>query len=156
MYFLIRHVRLAGDSAKCFLSTSSSIIHIACCLVAGANAAFCRNVTWFAASALVAFFPIAHLGGCLTERPFIVSFIPSPDEKRVLLLCALVVQYGSCGPLHYQFPKGYRPLMETYGGSLNRHPKRFLSRSCFRTSSMYILRCTSFHFKGLRRIGTGN
>ena len=91
MNFLLRHVKLAGDSAKDFLSISSSIIHIPRCLVSGANAAFCRDVTWFAASALVAFFPIAHLGGCRKERPFIVSFQASPDEKRVLLLCALVV-----------------------------------------------------------------
>ena len=91
MNLLIQHVKLAGDSAKDFLSTSSSIIHMALCLVPGANAAFCRHVTWFAASALVAFFPIAHLGGCRKERPFIGSLLTSPDEKRVLLLCALVV-----------------------------------------------------------------
>ena len=91
MNFLIRHVKLAGDSTKDFLSTSSSILHIARCLVSGADAAFCRDVTRFAASALVAFFPIAHLGGCRKERPFIVSFLMSPDEKRALLLCALVV-----------------------------------------------------------------
>ena len=47
MNFLIRHVKLAGDSAKDFLSTSSSIIQIARCLVAGANAAFCRDVIRF-------------------------------------------------------------------------------------------------------------
>ena len=91
MNFLIRHVKLAGDSAKDFLSTSSSIIHIARYLVSGANAAFCRDVTRFVASALVAFFPIAHLGGCRKERPFIVSFLTSTDEKRALLLWALVV-----------------------------------------------------------------
>ena len=91
MNFLIRHVKLAGDSAKYFLSTSSSIIHIARCLVSGANAAFCRDVTRFVASAQVAFFPIAHLGGCRKERPYIVSFLTSTDEKRALLLCALVV-----------------------------------------------------------------
>ena len=62
MNILIPHVKLAGDSAIDFLSTSSSIMHIAHCLVSGANAASCRDVTWFAASALVAFFPIAHLG----------------------------------------------------------------------------------------------
>ena len=67
MNFLIRHIKLAGDSDKDFLSPSSSIIHIARCLVSGANAAVCRNVTRFAASALVAFFPIAHLGGCRKE-----------------------------------------------------------------------------------------
>ena len=91
MNFLIRNVKLAGNSAKDFLSTSSSIIHIARCLVSGANAAFCRNVTRFAASALVAFLPIADLGGCRKERPFIVSFLTSPDEKRALKICALVV-----------------------------------------------------------------
>ena len=91
MNFLIRHVKLAGDSAKDFLSTSSSIIHIARCLVSRANGAFCRDFTRFAAFALVSFFPIAHLGGCRKERPFIVSFLTSPDEKRALLLCALVV-----------------------------------------------------------------
>ena len=85
MYFLTRHVKLAGDSAKDFHSTSSSIIHIARCLVSGDNAGFCRDGTRFAASALVAFFPIAHLGGCTKERPFIVSFLTSPDEKRALL-----------------------------------------------------------------------
>ena len=56
MKFLIRHVEFAGDPAKDSLSTLSSIIHIARCLVSGANAAFCRNVTRFTASALVAFF----------------------------------------------------------------------------------------------------
>ena len=61
MNFLNWHVKLAEDSAKDFLSTSSNIIHIARCLVSGANAAFCRSVTRFAASALVAFFLIAHL-----------------------------------------------------------------------------------------------
>ena len=91
MNFLIRHVKLSKDSAKDFLSTSSSIIHIARCLVIGANAAFCRDVTRFNASALVAFFPIAHLRGCRKERPFIVSFLTPHDEKRALLLCALVV-----------------------------------------------------------------
>ena len=91
MNFLIRHVKLARDSAKDFLSTSSSIIHIARCLVSGANAAFCRDVTRFAESALVAFFPIAQLGGCRKERPFIVSFLTLPDKKTALLLCALVV-----------------------------------------------------------------
>ena len=91
MNFLIRYVTLPGDSAKDFLSTSSSIIHIARCLVYGANAAFCRDVTRFAASVLVVFFPIAHLGGCRKERPFIVSFLTSPDEKRALLICAHVV-----------------------------------------------------------------
>ena len=91
MDFLIRHVKLAGDSAKDFLSTSSSIIHIARCLVSGANAAFYRDVTRLAASALVALFPIAHLGGCRKERPFIVYFLTLPDGKRPLLLCALVV-----------------------------------------------------------------
>ena len=60
MIFLIWHVKLAEDSAKDFLSTSSSIIHTARCSVSGANAAFCRNVTRFTASALAAFFPIAH------------------------------------------------------------------------------------------------
>ena len=91
MNFLIRHVKLARDSAKDFLSTSSSILHIARCLVSGANAAFCRDVTRFAVSALVAFFLIAHLGGCRKERPFIVFFLPSPNEITALLLCALVV-----------------------------------------------------------------
>ena len=67
MNFLIRHVKLAGDSAKDFLSTSSSIKHIARYLASGANAAFCRDVTRFVASALVAFFPIAHFGGCRKE-----------------------------------------------------------------------------------------
>ena len=61
MNFLIRHVKLAGDPAKDSLSTSSSIIHIARCLVSGANSAFCKDVTRFTASVLVAFFPIAHL-----------------------------------------------------------------------------------------------
>ena len=89
--FLISHVKLAGDLAKDFLSTSSSIIHIARCLVSGAKTAFCRDVTRFAAPLLVAFFPIAHLGGCRKERQLIVSFLNSPDEKRALLLCALVV-----------------------------------------------------------------
>ena len=70
MNFLIRHVKLAGDWAKDFLSTSSNIIHIARCLESAANAVFCRDVTRFAASALVALFPIAHLGGCRKERPF--------------------------------------------------------------------------------------
>ena len=84
MNILIRHVKLAGDSAKYFLSTSTSIIHIAHCLVSGANATFCRDDNRFAASALVAFFPIAHLGGCKRERPFIVSFLSPHDEKRVL------------------------------------------------------------------------
>ena len=64
MNFLIRHVKVAGDSAKDFLSTSSSIIHIACCLVSADNAAICRDVTRFIPSALVDLFPIAHLGGC--------------------------------------------------------------------------------------------
>ena len=91
MNFLIPQVKLAGDSAKDFLSTSSSIIHIARCFVSGDNAGFCRDVTRFAASALVAFLPIAHLGGCTKDRAFIVSFLTSPDEKRALLLCALVV-----------------------------------------------------------------
>ena len=85
MNFLIRHVKLAGDSAKDFHSTSSSIIHIARCLVSVANAGFCRDVTRFAACALVAFFPIAHFGGCTKERPFIVSFLTSLDEERALL-----------------------------------------------------------------------
>ena len=61
MNFLIRHVKLAGDPAKDSLSTLSSVIHIACCLVSGANAASCKDVTRFTASALVAFFPIAHV-----------------------------------------------------------------------------------------------
>ena len=91
MNFLIRHVKVAGDSAKDFLSTSSSIIHIARCLVSGANAAFCRDVTRFVAFALVTFFPIAHFGGCRKERPFLVSFLTSTDEKTALILCALVV-----------------------------------------------------------------
>ena len=64
MNFLIRHFKLAGDLAKDFLSTSSSIIRLARCLVSGANAAFCRDVTRFAASALIAFFPMAQLRGC--------------------------------------------------------------------------------------------
>ena len=85
MNFLISHVKLAGNSAKDFLSTSSSIIHIAHCSVSGANAAICWVVNRFAASALAAFFPIAHLGGCKKEIPFIVSFLTSPDEKRALL-----------------------------------------------------------------------
>ena len=75
MNFLIRHVKLARDSAKDSLSTSSSIIHKARCIVSGANDAFCRDVTRFVAYALVAFFPIAHLGGCRKEKPFIVSFL---------------------------------------------------------------------------------
>ena len=91
MEFLIRHVKLAGDSAKDFLSTSSSIIHIARCLVSGANTAFYRDVTQLPASALVAFFTKAHLGGCWRDGPFIISFLMSPDDKRALLLCALVV-----------------------------------------------------------------
>ena len=91
MNFLIRHVKLAGDSAKDFPFTLSSIMHIAGCIVFGANDAFCRDVTWFVASALVSFFPIAHLGDCRKGRPFIVSFLMSPDEKRALLLCAIVV-----------------------------------------------------------------
>ena len=91
MNFLIRHINLVGDSAKDFLSTSGSIIHTACFLVSADNATFCRDVTRFAASALVAFSPIAHLGGCRKERPFIVSFLTSPDEKRALLPCALVM-----------------------------------------------------------------
>ena len=81
MNFLIWHVKLAGDSAKDFLSTSSSIIHIAWCLVSAANAPFCRDVTRFAAFALIAFFPIAHLGGCRKERPFLISFLTPHDEK---------------------------------------------------------------------------
>ena len=60
MNCLIRQVKLAGDSAEDFLSTSSSIIHNARCLVSGANAGFRRDVTRFPAFALVAFFPIAH------------------------------------------------------------------------------------------------
>ena len=60
MNFLIRHVKLPGDSAKDFLSTSSNIIHLARYLVSGANDAFCRDVTRFVAYSLVAFFPIAH------------------------------------------------------------------------------------------------
>ena len=91
MNFLIRHVKVAGDLAKEFFSTSSSVIHITCCLVSGTNAALCRDVARFVAFSLVAFFLIAHLGGCRKERPFIVSFLTSPDEKRALLLCALVV-----------------------------------------------------------------
>ena len=91
MNFLIRHVELARDSAKDFLSTSSRILHKARCLVSGANAAFCRDVTRFVASALVAFFPIAHLRGCWKERPFIVSFLTSHVDITALLLCALVV-----------------------------------------------------------------
>ena len=91
MNFLIRHVKLAKDSAKDFLSKSISIIHIVRSLVSGANAAFCRDFTQLAASALVALFPIAHLGGCRKESSFIVSFLTSPDEKRALLYCALVV-----------------------------------------------------------------
>ena len=91
MNFLIRHVKLAGDLAKAFLSTSSSIIHIVRCLVSAANAAFCRDVTRFAASALVAFFPIAHLEGCRKERPVLICFLTQRDEKRVLQLCALVM-----------------------------------------------------------------
>ena len=91
MNILIRHVKLAGSSAKDFLSTSSTIIHIARCLVSGANAASWRDVTRFAASALVALFPIVHLGGRRKERQLIVSFLMSPNEKRALLLCALVV-----------------------------------------------------------------
>ena len=118
MNFLIRHVKLARDSAKDFLSTSSSILHIARCLVSGANAAFCRDVTRFAESALVTFFRKAHLGGSRKEKPFIVSFLTSPDEKTALLLCTLVAYYGSCGPLHYPLSKGYRPLIETRGSSL--------------------------------------
>ena len=126
MNFLIRHVKLAGVSSKDFLSTSSSIIHIARCLVAWANAAFCRDATPFAASALVAFFPIAHLGGCKKERLFIVSFLTPHDEKRVLQLCALVVQYGLCGLLHYPFSKCYCPLMETRSDSLEAASKTIL------------------------------
>ena len=91
MNFPIRHVELAGDSAKDFLSTSNSIIHIARCLVFGANVAFCRDVTWFTASALVTFFLIAHLGGCRKNRPFVISFLTPHDEKRVLQICELVV-----------------------------------------------------------------
>ena len=91
MKFLIPHVKLVADLAKDFLSTSSSIIHIVRCLVSGANAAFCREVTRFAASAVVAFFPIAHLGYCRKERPFLISFLTPQDGKRVLQLCALVV-----------------------------------------------------------------
>ena len=105
MNFLIRHVKLAGDSAKDFHSTSSSIIHIARCLVSGANAAFRRDVTQFPASALVACFPIAQLGYCRKERPFLISFLTPQDEKRVLQLCALVVYYGSCGLLVTLFRK---------------------------------------------------
>ena len=85
MNFLIRHVKLAGDSAKDFLSTSISIIHIVRCLVSGANAAFCRDFTQLSASALVALFPIAYLEGCGKESLFIISFLMSPDEKRALL-----------------------------------------------------------------------
>ena len=136
MNFFFWHVKLAGDSAKDFLSTSSSIIHIACCLVSGANAAFCRDVTRFAASALVAFFPIAHLGGCRKERPFNVFFLTSPEEKTALLLFALVVYYWLWCPLDHSFPKGYRPLMETKVVYWSRHPKRFLNGSCFRSTGM--------------------
>ena len=91
MNFLIRHVKLAGDLAKDFPSTSSSIIHIARCLVSWADAAFCRDVTRFPAYALVAFFPIAYLGYCRKERPFLISFLTPQDEEGVLQLCALVV-----------------------------------------------------------------
>ena len=127
MNFLIRHVKLAGDSAKDFFSTSSSLIHMACSLVSRANAAFCRDFTRFAAFALVSFFPMAHLGGCRKERQLIVSFLTSPDEKIALLLCVLVVWYGPCGLSHYPFPKGYRPLMETSGGSLKSASKTILA-----------------------------
>ena len=126
MNFLIRHVKLARDSAKDSLSTSSSIIHKTRCLVSGANAAFCRDVTRFVASALVAFFPIAHLGGCRKERPFIVSFLTRPDEKTALLLCALVACYGSCGPLHFPLSNIHRPLMKTRGDSLKTASKTIL------------------------------
>ena len=68
MNFLIQHVKLAGDSAKDFHSTSSSIIHIARCSVSGSNAGFCRDVTRFAAPVLVSFFLIAHFGGCTKEN----------------------------------------------------------------------------------------
>ena len=85
MNFLIWQVKLVEDSAKDSLSTSSSIILIARCLVSGVNTAFCRDVIRFAASALVALFSIAHLGGCRVERSFLVSFLTSPDEKRALL-----------------------------------------------------------------------
>ena len=44
MNLLIQHVKLVGDSAKDFLSTLSSIIHIARCLVSRANAVLYRDV----------------------------------------------------------------------------------------------------------------
>ena len=93
MNFLIWHVKLAGDSAKDFLSTfhiEQHNIHSRR-LVSAGNAAFCRDATRFAASALIAFFPIAHLGGRRKERPFLISFLTPHDEKRFLQLCALVV-----------------------------------------------------------------
>ena len=91
MNFLILHVKFAADSAKDFLSTWSSIVRIARCLVSAANAAFCRDTTRFATSALLAFFPIGHLGDCRKDRPFLISFLTPHDEKRFPQLCALVV-----------------------------------------------------------------
>ena len=87
MNFLIPHVKLAGDSAKDFLSTSSRIIHIARCLVSGANAVFCRDVTRFAAAGLVVFFPIAHLG-VVVKRILNMSnrkFFPLMNERTNIL-----------------------------------------------------------------------
>ena len=91
MNFIIPHVKLAGDSAKDFLSTSSSIIHIARCLESAANAVFCRDVTRFTAPALIAFFPIAHLGGCRKERPFLISFLTPHREKSTAIMCTCCV-----------------------------------------------------------------
>ena len=54
MNFLFRHVKLAGNLAKDFLSTSSSIIHKARLLASVANATFCRDIIPFVASALIA------------------------------------------------------------------------------------------------------
>ena len=102
------------------------MVHKARLLAVVANAAFCRDIIPFVASALIAFLPIAHLGGCKEGRPFLVSFLTSPDEKRALPLCALFVKYGSCSPIDHSFPKGYRPLMETRAVSLESASKTIL------------------------------
>ena len=126
MNFLFRHVKLAGNSAKDFLFTSSNMIHKARLLASVANAALCRDITPFIASALIAFLPIAYLGGCMKERPFLISFLKPHNEKRALPLCALFVKYGSCSPIDHSFPKGYRPLMETRAVSLESASKTIL------------------------------
>ena len=139
MNFLIWHVKLAGDSAKDFLSTSSSIIHVGRCLVSGANAAFCRDITRFATSALVAFFPIAHLGGCWKERPFIVSFLTPHDDKKCFSV-HLLWSMGHVAHYIFLFRKATVLRWKQVVVYWNRHPKQFLNSPCFRSTGMYILR----------------